>query len=255
MHACGTSIWGSGHVSESRAHHADPLLACDRLCAGWKETQVLNGVSLRLSAGETLVVLGRNGVGKTTLLSTLIGRATHKEGSIRFRGQAIEKLPSYRRARLGMGFVPQEREIFRSLSVQENLAIAARPGAWNLERVFDLFPRLKERRSNGGNQLSGGEQQMLSIARALMSNPKLLLMDEPLEGLAPVIIDQIVEAIHRLRRDTEMAILLVEQHVDIALEFSERIIVLDRGSIAYDNSDAATKPDRAAIEALVSVGA
>jgi branched-chain amino acid transport system ATP-binding protein len=207
-----------------------------------------------MAANETLVVLGRNGVGKTTLLSTLIGRAVQKGGSIVFRGRAVDRMPAHQRARSGMGFVPQEREIFPSLTVLENLTIAARPGPWNLQRVFELFPRLDERRGNGGNQLSGGEQQMLAIARALMGNPRLLLMDEPLEGLAPVIVDQIVSVIHRIRSESDMAILIVEQHVDIALEFSQSVIVLDRGMTVYSNAGTGLPPDRAAIESMVSVG-
>jgi branched-chain amino acid transport system ATP-binding protein len=241
-------------MSEMRTAPDTIELACDQLSAGWGETQVLNRISLRLPVGETLVVLGRNGVGKTTLLSALMGRATQRSGSISFRGRPIDRLPTHARSKLGFGFVPQEREIFPSLSVRENLKVAARPGAWTLERVFDLFPRLKERQHNGGNQLSGGEQQMLSIGRALMGSPSLLLMDEPLEGLAPVIIDQLVAAIGRLQREAEMAILLVEQHVDIALQFSDRVIVLDRGAVVYDKADGGSKPDRTAIENLVGVG-
>ncbi len=237
-----------------RRDTAETILACDRLSSGWGATQVLDGISLQMAANETLVVLGRNGVGKTTFLSTLIGRAAQKAGSIVFRGRAIDHMPSHQRARFGMGFVPQEREIFPSLTVLENLTIATRPGPWNLQRVFELFPRLGERRGNGGNQLSGGEQQMLSIARALMGNPRLLLMDEPLEGLAPVIVDQIVAVIHRIRSESDMAILIVEQHVDIALEFSQNVIVLDRGMSVYNNAESGSPPDRATIESLVSVG-
>ena len=233
---------------------AEPILVCDRLVSGWGETQVLDGISLHMAANETLVVLGRNGVGKTTLLSTLIGRATQKGGSIVFRGRAVDRMPPHQRARFGMGFVPQEREIFPSLTVLENLTIAARPGLWNLARVFELFPRLNERRGNGGNQLSGGEQQMLAIARALMGNPRLLLMDEPLEGLAPVIVDQIVSIIHRIRSESDMAILIVEQHADIAIEFSQSVIVLDRGVAVYNNAESGSPPDRATIESLVSIG-
>jgi len=233
---------------------AEAILVCDRLSSGWGATQVLDGISLRMAANETLVVLGRNGVGKTTLLSTLIGRAAQKGGSIVFRGRAIDRMQPHQRARFGMGFVPQEREIFASLTVLENLTIAARPGPWNLQRVFELFPRLDERRGNGGNQLSGGEQQMLAIARALMGNPRLLLMDEPLEGLAPVIVDQIVGIIHRIRNESDMAILIVEQHLDIALEFSPSVIVLDRGMSVYNNAESGSPPDRAMIERLVSVG-
>ena len=204
-------------------------------------------------AGETVVILGRNGVGKTTLLSALMGRATWRSGSISFRGRPIEHLPMYTRSDFGLGFVPQEREIFPSLSVLENLTVATRARGWTSERVFDLFPSLKDRRHNRGTQLSGGEQQMLSIGRALVGGPSVLLMDEPLEGLAPVIVDLVVEAIHRLRQESDMAILLVEQHVDIALEFSSRVVVLDRGSVVYDNSKSNSSADRVAIEALVGI--
>ncbi len=237
----------------------DLVLVCYHLSAGWKETQVLDQVSLQIGAGETLVVLGRNGVGKSTLLSTIAGRADRKSGQILFQGRQIEATPSHIRARLGIGFVPQEREIFPSLTVEENLAVAARPGplsgTWNLERIYALFPRLAERRRNGGQQLSGGEQQMLSIGRALMGNPTLLLMDEPLEGLAPVIVDYLVAAIHKIRSETEIAFLMVEQHVDIALEFSDDVIVLDRGAIVYKTEQSAAKPDRSVIQGFIEIGA
>jgi branched-chain amino acid transport system ATP-binding protein len=232
-----------------------PLLVCDRLSAGWGPTQVLDEVSLTVRAGETLIVLGRNGVGKSTLLSTIIGRSSYRSGSIRLQGRAIEREPSYVRSWGGIGFVPQEREIFRSLSVEENLLIASRPGKWQLDGIYQLFPRLKERRSNGGNQLSGGEQQMLSIARALMGNPQLLLLDEPLEGLAPVIVDYIVDVINRIRREDDMSIMIVEQHVDIALQFSDQVLVMDRGKIVYENLAAGSKPDRSAIERFIEVRA
>jgi branched-chain amino acid transport system ATP-binding protein len=230
------------------------VLVCRELSSGWGDTQVLDGISLSIGAKDTLVVLGRNGTGKTTLLSTLIGRASHKAGSVVFRDRRVEHMPPHVRARLGMGFVPQEREIFRPLSVIENLVIAARPGPWTLERVLRLFPRLRERSNNRGNQLSGGEQQMLAIGRALMSNPQLLMMDEPLEGLAPVIVDQLLVSIHRIRHESDMAIILVEQHVDLALEFSNRVIVLDRGAIVYGNLDGDRLPDRHLIDSLTSLG-
>lgn len=232
-----------------------PLLACERLSAGWGPTQVLDDVSLTVAAGETIIVLGRNGVGKSTLLSTIIGRSSYRSGSIRMQGRPIEREPSYVRSLTGIGFVPQEREIFPSLSVEENLLIASRPGKWQLEGIYQLFPRLKERRSNGGNRLSGGEQQMLSLARALMGNPRLLLLDEPLEGLAPVIVDYIVDVINRIRREDDMSIMIVEQHVDIALQFSDQVIVMDRGKIVYENLAAGAKPDRSAIESLIEVRA
>jgi branched-chain amino acid transport system ATP-binding protein len=238
---------------------SDPILSCRQLCSGWGDTQVLSDVSLSLDAGQVLALLGRNGVGKSTLLSSVVGRATHRSGSIVLDGRSIEKLPVYERAKLGIGFVPQEREIFPSLSVRENLLVAAKPAAraaarpWSLERVIDLMPRLGERINNGGTQLSGGEQQMLSIGRALMGNPSVLLLDEPMEGLAPVIIDGLVQALHRLRSEGDLAILLVEQHVSLALEFTERVIVLDRGCAVYDNADGRETPDPARLEALVGV--
>jgi len=237
----------------------DSILTCARLCSGWGDTQVLSDVSLSLGAGQVLALLGRNGVGKSTLLSSVVGRASHKSGPIVLAGTSIETLPVYERAKLGIGYVPQEREIFPSLSVRENLLVAAKPAAvtgakpWNLDRVVDLMPRLGERINNGGNQLSGGEQQMLSIGRALMGNPSVLLLDEPMEGLATVIIDGPVQALHRLRAEGDLAILLVEQHVSLALEFTNRVIVLDRGVAVYDNADGREVPGQARLEALVGV--
>jgi branched-chain amino acid transport system ATP-binding protein len=235
-----------------------PALHVENLSAGWGETQVLTDLSFALPPGQILCVLGRNGVGKSTLLSTIMGRATHRAGSIHLYTDAIERLPVYVRSQMGIGYVPQEREIFKSLTVRENLLVAARGPAdaaptWTLDRVLDLFPRLGERLRNGGQQLSGGEQQMLSIARALMGNPSLLLLDEPMEGLAPVIIEQLVIALKRLRQESELTILLVEQHIGLALEFSNRVIVLDRGTIVYDNADGAAPADRAKIEELAGV--
>jgi branched-chain amino acid transport system ATP-binding protein len=234
---------------------AAPVLVCERLSAGWGPTQVLDEISLSIGLGETLIVLGRNGVGKSTLLSTIIGRSNYKSGLITLRGERIERQASHIRCRAGIGLVPQEREIFPSLSVEENLLVASRPGKWTLATVYELFPRLKERRTNGGNQLSGGEQQMLSIGRALMGNPSVLLLDEPLEGLAPVIVDYLVEVINRIRSEDNMSIVIVEQHVGIALEFSNRVMVMDRGKIVYENVDPDIKPDRAAIEGLIEVRA
>jgi branched-chain amino acid transport system ATP-binding protein len=208
-------------------------LILEDVSAGYGETVVLEGISLALSLGQTLAVLGRNGVGKTTLLATIMGHTRFRGGSIRFAGAQIAALPPYRRARLGIGFVPQEREIFPSLTVEENLTVAFRPGQWTLRRVYDFFPSLAERRRNHGNQLSGGEQQMLAIGRALMGNPTLLLMDEPLEGLAPVIVDSLLAGLDRLKREDEQALLLVEQHAKLALELAQNAIVLDRGAIVF----------------------
>ena len=235
-----------------------PALECEALCAGWGETQVISDLSFALPPGQILCVLGRNGVGKSTLLASIMGRATHRSGSIRLFGTPVERLPVYVRSQMGIGYVPQEREIFPSLSVRENLLVAARtpPDAaptWTLERVIDLFPRLGERLRNGGQQLSGGEQQMLSIGRALMGNPSLLLLDEPMEGLAPVIIEQLIAALQRLRQESDLTILLVEQHIALALAFSSRVIVLDRGVIVHDNAAGLAPPDRARIEELAGV--
>ena len=208
-------------------------LVLEEVSAGYGETVVLEGISLAVSPGQTLAVLGRNGVGKTTLLATIMGHTRLHGGGIRFAGGEIGALPPYRRARLGIGFVPQEREIFPSLTVEENLTVAARPGQWTLTEVYDFFPSLAERRRNHGNQLSGGEQQMLAIGRALMGNPTLLLMDEPLEGLAPVIVDTLLAGLDRLKREDELALLLVEQHAKLALELAQIAIVLDRGAIVF----------------------
>ena len=186
-------------------------LALDHVSAGYGETVVLESISLALPPGRTLAVLGRNGVGKTTLLATIMGHTRLHGGSIGFAGRDISALPPYRRARLGIGFVPQEREIFPSLTVEQNLTVAERSGPWTLARVYDFFPSLAERRRNQGNQLSGGEQQMLAIARALMTNPKLLLLDEPMEGLAPIIVQELMRVISEIARAGEFALILVEQ--------------------------------------------
>ena len=224
--------------------------------AGYGETVVLDGVSLSLAAGGTLALLGRNGVGKTTLLATVMGHTNRHAGSIAFNGQAIETLATYRRALLGIGYVPQEREIFPSLTVDENLTVAARAagkGRWTIERVFELFPQLGNRRRNMGNQLSGGEQQMLAVGRALMGNPSLLLMDEPLEGLAPVIVDSLIAAFHKLRQDDGLAVVLVEQHARLALEFAEHAIVLDRGKSVYDGDSKPLLADPQKLADLIGV--
>jgi branched-chain amino acid transport system ATP-binding protein len=193
-------------------------------------------------------VLGRNGVGKSTLLATIMGHTTLHGGRITLDGREIMRLAPHRRARLGLGWVPQEREIFRSLTVEENLAVAEQPGRWTLARVYDLFPSLAERRRHYGNELSGGEQQMLSIGRALMGNPTVLLLDEPLEGLAPVIVDTVLKSIERLKREDELAILLVEQHARLALAETERVLILDRGKIVHqgESRDLLDAPERLA---------
>ncbi len=231
-----------------------PGIALDGIRAGYGETVVLEGVSLSLPPRGTLAVLGRNGVGKSTLLATIMGHTTLHGGAITLDGRDIKRLAPHRRARLGLGWVPQEREIFRSLTVEENLAVAERPGRWTMARVYDLFPSLAERRRHYGNELSGGEQQMLSIGRALMGNPTVLLLDEPLEGLAPVIVDTVLKSIERLKREDELAILLVEQHARLALAETERVLILDRGKIVHqgESSDLLDAPERLA--ALMGVG-
>jgi branched-chain amino acid transport system ATP-binding protein len=209
------------------------LLTVGNLRAGYGETVVLEDIELSLAERGTLAILGRNGVGKTTLLATLMGHTTLHAGEIAFAGHSIQRLPVHRRARLGIGFVPQAREIFPSLSVEENLTVAGRPGRWTLQRVYDLFPRLAERRSHLGNQISGGEQQMLAIGRALMGNPTLLLMDEPFEGLAPIIVEGLVNSLRRLIAEDSLAMVLVEQSARLALEMTEDAMVLDRGRVAF----------------------
>ena len=204
------------------------------LRAGYGETVILEDVALALPERGSLAVLGRNGVGKTTLLATIMGHTTFHAGSINANGREVRGLPVYERNRLGIGYVPQGREIFPSLSVEENLSIAARAGKrWTLQRVYDLFPRLAERKHHRGNQISGGEQQMLAIGRALMGNPTLLLMDEPLEGLAPIIVEALLKSLQRLMAEDELAVILVEQHAKLALQVTEQALVMSRGRIIH----------------------
>ena len=230
-------------------------LILEGVSAGYGDTLVLEGIVLGLPPRGTLALLGRNGVGKTTLLATIMGHTRLHAGSIRFAGREIAALPPFRRARLGIGFVPQEREIFPSLTVAENLLVAARPGRWSVSRVYEFLPALAERRHHRGNQLSGGEQQMLAIGRALIGNPSLMLMDEPLEGLAPVIIDALLAGLDRLKREDDLALLLVEQHARLALELAQDAIVLDRGAIVFSGSSRALLDDPDQLAALMGVAA
>lgn len=215
-----------------------PLLQLQGLSAGYGETVILEQLSLQIDAGQPLAVLGRNGVGKSTLMFSLMGLTTVHAGQVWLAGEDIAAWPSHVRARRGVGLVPQEREIFASLTVEENLTVAAQPGHWTLAGVYSLFPRLAERRRNKGNQLSGGEQQMLAIGRALIGNPKLLLLDEPFEGLAPIIVEQLVRAFEQLRGQEGMGIVLVEQHAELALELTESAVVLDRGRVSWRGASA-----------------
>jgi branched-chain amino acid transport system ATP-binding protein len=228
-------------------------LAIDDLVAGYGATVVLDGVSLSMPAGGTLAVLGRNGVGKTTLLATLMGFTNRHRGTIRFGDRAIETMASHRRNRAGFGYVPQEREIFTSLSVEENLLIAMRAGGWTIDAVYGLFPALKERRHNSGNRLSGGEQQMLAVGRALVGAPKLLLLDEPTEGLAPIVVDALSDTLARIRDESSLSIVLVEQRVDLALSFARDAIVLDRGRIVWRGTSADLQADEATKHRLLGV--
>ena len=215
---------------------AEALLELDCVRAGYGDTVVLEDIALRLSEAESISVVGRNGVGKSSLLATVMGLTDLHAGDIRLAGASIAGKGTHKRSRSGIAYVPQEREIFPSLTVAENLYVAARPGDWTKARVFDLFPQLAARRRNRGNQLSGGEQQMLAIGRALMGNPRLLLMDEPSEGLAPVIVEELAQAAAQLRDEAGLAIILVEQHIRLALSFSPRCLVMNRGRIVYDGA-------------------
>jgi len=221
--------------------------------AGYGETVVLEDIDLAMAPGECISVIGRNGVGKTTLLSTVMGHTTLHAGEIMLDGRKLNGMRSYDRALAGIGFVPQEREIFPSLSVRENLTVTARPGHWTLPRVFALFPRLEERLDNMGNQLSGGEQQMLSIARALMTNPSILLMDEPTEGLAPVLVETLTAALALLRAESALSIVLVEQNSRVALTFSPRTMILDKGRIVYDGESEPLRADPERLAKLIGI--
>jgi len=232
---------------------AEPVLELDHVHAGYGETVVLEDVTLAVAAGETLSIIGRNGVGKSTLLATIMGHTTLHGGRIVLHGADISALATYRRVAAGLGYVPQEREIFPSLTLRENLEVAARPGAWTVQTVFELFPRLAERESNRGNQLSGGEQQMLAIGRALIGNPSMLLMDEPSEGLAPVIVEELARAVKRLSRESNLALILVEQNSRLALDIAPRAVVMDRGQVVYDGDSETLRNDPAKLEQLIGV--
>ncbi|HSV54973.1 MAG TPA: ABC transporter ATP-binding protein, partial [Burkholderiaceae bacterium] len=212
------------------------LLKVEHLSAGYGEAVVLQDVSLALDEGKTLALLGRNGTGKTTLINTLAGATRQHGGSISLAGVALHKLAPHQRAAAGIGWVPQERNIFKSLTVHENLTAVARPGKWTPDGAYAMFPRLAERKGNLGTQLSGGEQQMLAVARALVVNPRLLLLDEPLEGLAPIIVEELLRAISRITREEGLSAIIVEQHPQAILAISDSAVVLDRGSVAHAGS-------------------
>jgi branched-chain amino acid transport system ATP-binding protein len=231
---------------------ASAVLTVSQLRAGYGETVILEDVGFSLPPRGALAVLGRNGVGKTTLLATLMGHTTFHAGAITFQGRDVTRLPVYERSRLGLGYVPQGRDIFPSLTVEENLQVAQREGGrWSLERVYALFPRLAERRHHRGNQISGGEQQMLAIGRALMGNPTLLLMDEPLEGLAPIIIEALLASLKKLIAEDSLAVILVEQHAKLALEVTREAIVMSRGRIIHHGAAEALLRDPERLASLV----
>jgi len=229
------------------------LLSLDRLTAGYGEAVVLEGISLTLAEGSSLALLGRNGMGKTTLINSIIGVTRYRGGTIRLGDRDITALPPEQRARAGVGWVPQERNIFKSLSAHENLAAIARPGRWTPAEVYRLFPRLGERRSNLGSQLSGGEQQMLALGRVLVLNPKILLLDEQLEGLAPIIVEELLAALTRLMREEGMSAILVEQKAQKILPVTDRAIILERGAVAHEAASAALAADRAALETYLGI--
>lgn len=232
---------------------AETLLSLRDVRAGYGEATVLDGVSFDLPAGGSLAVLGRNGVGKSTLMLTIMGHTRLQRGSIVWEGRDIARLAAHKRALAGIGWVAQEREIFPSLTVEENLTVAARPGRWDLRAIYDLFPRLQERRGNKGNHLSGGEQQMLAFGRALMTNPRLLLLDEPMEGLAPIIVEEITAAVERMTTDGGMAFILVEQHSHLALSLTRDAIVIERGAIVHRAKSAELAVDHATLERLIGL--
>lgn len=229
------------------------LLKVEGLSAGYGEAVVLNNVSLSLEEGKTLALLGRNGTGKTTLINTLAGATRQHAGSISLSGIELHKLPSHERAAVGIGWVPQERNIFKSLTVDENLTAVQRPGAWNPERVYTMFPRLAERKGNLGTQLSGGEQQMLAVGRALVLNPKLLLLDEPLEGLAPIIVEELLRAIRRITREEGLSAIIVEQHPQAILAISDSAVVLDRGTVVHSGTAQQLRDQPEVLDRLLGV--
>ena len=229
------------------------LLRVDDLRAGYGEAVVVQGLGFSLDQGQSLALLGRNGTGKTTLINTLVGVTKRFSGRIVLAGQDLTRLPAHARVAAGIGWVPQERNIFKSLTTEENLSAVARPGPWSMERVYALFPRLRERASNMGHQLSGGEQQMLAVARALVLNPKLLLLDEPLEGLAPIIVAELLGAIARVVREEGLSAIIVEQSPRLVLPITQRAIVLDRGSIVHEGSSEDLLADRARLDQWLAV--
>jgi branched-chain amino acid transport system ATP-binding protein len=229
------------------------LLKIDNLSAGYGEAIVLPGITLSLAEGQALALLGRNGMGKTTLLNSIVGVTRHRGGTIRLGGEELTRMRPDQRAHAGIGWVPQERNIFKSLTVEENITAVERPGNWTLDKIYGLFPRLKERRRNLGNQLSGGEQQMLAIGRALALNPRVLLLDEPLEGLAPILIEELLAALGRIIRDEGVSAILVEQNAHKVLGVTDHAAIIERGMLVYRGESAKLRADRATLETYLGV--
>ncbi|HEU0149020.1 MAG TPA: ABC transporter ATP-binding protein [Bradyrhizobium sp.] len=229
------------------------LLTIESLRAGYGQAVVLPNMSLKLPEGQVLALLGRNGTGKTTLINSIVGVTRRFSGRLALDGSDITTLRADQRARAGIGWVPQERNIFHSLTVEENMTAVAQPGPWTVEKVYAMFPRLKERRNNFGNQLSGGEQQMLAIGRALTLNPKVLLLDEPTEGLAPIIVEELLAAIGTISRAGGLCSIIVEQHAQKILGLADRVVILERGTIVHDASSSALKTDPAPLERHLGV--
>ena len=239
-------------MAAGRSHMAE-LLRIENLSAGYGEAVVLHDVSLALGEGQTLALLGRNGTGKTTLMNTIAGATRQHGGTITLGGVALHKLAPHLRAGAGIGWVPQERNIFKSLTVHENLTAVARPGKWTPDGVYAMFPRLAERKTSLGTQLSGGEQQMLAVARALVLNPKLLLLDEPLEGLAPIIVEELLRVIRRITREEGLSAIIVEQHPQAVLAVSDEAVVLDRGTVVHSSTAAQLREQPALLDKLLGV--
>jgi branched-chain amino acid transport system ATP-binding protein len=229
------------------------LLSIDNLRAGYGEAVVLPGLSLTMAEGEVLAVLGRNGTGKTTLINSIVGVTTRFSGRLMIEGVDVTRLRPDQRARAGIGWVPQERNIFKSLTVEENMTAVAQPGPWTIARIYEMFPRLEERKRNFGNQLSGGEQQMLAIGRALTLNPKVLLLDEPTEGLAPIIVEELLDALGRITRAGNLCAVIVEQNAQKILKLADRAVIMERGTIVHEASSTALRADAATLDRLLGV--
>jgi branched-chain amino acid transport system ATP-binding protein len=229
------------------------LLEIDALCAGYGQAVVIPKMTLQLGEGQVLALLGRNGTGKTTLINSIVGVTRRFSGTLTLGGRDITSMRADQRARIGIGWVPQERNIFRSLTVEENMTAVAQPGEWTVKKVYEMFPRLEERKANFGNQLSGGEQQMLAVGRALVLNPQVLLLDEPTEGLAPIIVDELLAALGKITRAGGICSIIVEQNARKILGLADRVVILERGGIVHDAASATLKADPAVLERFLGV--